>query len=586
MLNQGRPMISAPRVRSRMQFSPGHYTRVAAPPETLRIQCTDREDPVNQRLFWCAVAIAAASVAQHQHEGAARERIAQLLPGLGNLHHPIATSNAEAQRFFDQGLTLVYAFNHEEAILSFRRAAELDPDALMPLWGIALALGPNINMDVDAAAEKAAWQAEQTALAHSARAPEKERAYVQALARRYSGKPDADLRKLAAAYRDAMREVSATYPDDLDAATLYAESIMDVHPWQLWRANGSPEEGTPELLSVLEGVLRRDPNHIGANHYYIHSMEASPNPERALPSAKRLETLAPGAGHLVHMPGHIYIRLGYYEEAARANERAIEADEAYVKLTGARTMYSSMYYHHNIHFLTVARAEQGRVDETKAAAAKLDAGIRRILPEMPMAEGFVTVPMTELLRVHSWDDALALAEPGNNLPTATAFWHFSRAMALAATNRRDGALEERDAFRTAVQRVPADAMFGTLNMAHPVLDIASEVLAARLASVADSIPHWKKAVGLQDSLGYDEPADWYYPVRESLGAALLLNGDAAASETTFRECLVKTPLNGRALFGLMESLKAQQKTADLESLQREFDGAWRGATMKLRIEEL
>jgi len=510
-------------------------------------------------------------------------RAAQLLDGMGHLHHAIATSSPEAQRFFDQGLTLAYGFNHEEAILSFQRAAELDPNAVMPLWGIALALGPNINVNVNAESEKAAWQAAQTALAHSANATPKERAYVEAVAHRYSNDPKTDLHKLAADYRERMRDLTRQYPDDLDAATLYAESIMDLRPWKLWKPDGTPVEDTEEILTVLEGVLRRDPNHIGANHYYIHAQEASPHPERALVSANRLADLCPGAGHLVHMPGHIYIRVGDYEAAVATNERAIKADDDYVKATGAQNMYTVMYYHHNVHFLTVARAEQGKAAETKAAAAKLDAGIRAVIQQMPMAEGFLTVPLSALLRIEAWDDVLAGAEPGPNLPTATAFRHFARAIAFAAKGDRDAALKERTVFVESAKLVPADAEWG-LNSAKPVLAIASEVLAARFDE--NPIPHWRKAVELQDALGYDEPADWYYPIRESLGAALLRAGNAAEAESVFRACLDRQPRDGRALFGLLEALKAQNKTTDLDSVRREFDAAWKGATVPLSLDVL
>src|SRR5436190_14742379 len=269
---------------------------------------------------------------QHQHESAKANRTT-LFPGLGRHHHPIATSSAEAQKFFDEGLTLIYAFNHDEAIRSFERAAALDPSAAMPYWGIALALGPNINLDVDPAGEKKAYEAAQKALSMLERAPENERAYIDALGKRYSIDPKADLKKLAVEYKDAMGELARRYPDDLDAATLYAESMMDLRPWQLWSADGKPAEGTEEIVAVLESVLKRDPQHTGANHFYIHAVEASPHPGQALASADRLAQLAPAAGHLVHMPAHIYIQTGDYEAAAKANEQAAEVDRNYIRKT-------------------------------------------------------------------------------------------------------------------------------------------------------------------------------------------------------------------------------------------------------------
>src|SRR6267378_4265020 len=286
---------------------------------------------------------------------AAQSKPPALMPDLGQHHHVISTKNSEAQRFFDQGLTLVFAFNHEEAARAFRRAAQLDPQSAMTFWGIALALGPCINLDIDPPHEKAAYEATQKALSLAPGATERERAYIQALAKRYSSAPNVDLRKLDAEYAKAMRELSLHYPDDLDAATLYAESLMDLHPWKLWSLDGLRTEGTEEILTVLESVLRRDPNHIGANHYYVHATEASPHPEWALASAKRLETLAPGAGHLVHMPAHTYMRVGDYAGAARSNAEAAEVDRGYLRESGTTgSMYDMMYYCHNLHFLAAS----------------------------------------------------------------------------------------------------------------------------------------------------------------------------------------------------------------------------------------
>src|SRR5262249_43528995 len=280
---------------------------------------------------------------QHSHTPA-ETKPATLVAGMGTLHHPIATTSAEAQKFFDQGLTFVYAFNHDEAIRSFRRAAELDPASPMPHWGIALALGPNINLDVDPERELAAYEEAQRAKALAAAAPAAERAYVDALVQRYSNDPRADLKILAVRYKDAMRDVVRRYPDDLDAAALYTESLMDLHPWQLWSADGKPTEGTEEIVAVLESVLKRDSMHIGANHYYIHAVEASKTPARALPSAKRLDPLVPAAGHLVHMPAHIYMRTGDYDAAVAANAKAADVDRKYIAETKAEGVYPLMYY--------------------------------------------------------------------------------------------------------------------------------------------------------------------------------------------------------------------------------------------------
>src|SRR6267154_5563679 len=287
------------------------------------------------------------------------EKPVTIMSGLGSWHHPVSTNKPEAQRFFDQGLSLVFAFNHDEAVRSFKRAAEIDPEMAMAWWGVALALGPNINQAVDLAHEEAAYDAAQKASALAKNKPEGERAYIEALAKRYSLDPKSDLKKLAVTYKNAMGELSRKYPDDLDAATLYAESMMDLRPWQLWNADGKPAEGTEEIVAVLESVLKRNPNHPGAIHYYIHTVEASPNPDRALAYASRLAQLMPMAGHLVHMPAHIYERTGDYEAAARSNEDAAAADRAYLTNAGGPGIYGLMYYSHNLHFLAIAYTMEG-----------------------------------------------------------------------------------------------------------------------------------------------------------------------------------------------------------------------------------
>jgi tetratricopeptide (TPR) repeat protein len=320
-----------------------------------------------------------------------------LLPGLGQHHHTISTKNPEAQRFFDQGLTLVFAFNHEEAVRAFRRSAELDPQSAMAFWGIALTLGPCINLDVDPPHEKAAYEAVQKALLLAPGATERERAYVQALAKRYSSDPKVDLRKLDADYANAMRELSKHYPDDLDAATLYAESLMDLHPWKLWSLDGRPTEGTEEILAVLESVLRRDPNHLGANHYYIHTTEASPHPEWALASARRLETLAPAAGHLVHMPAHTYMRVGDYSAAAHSNAVGADADRVYLRESGTTgSMYDMMYFCHNLHFLAAADSMAGNFVGAKRAADELADHVGPMLNDLRADSNLRTRPVPSL----------------------------------------------------------------------------------------------------------------------------------------------------------------------------------------------
>lgn len=355
---------------------------------------------------------------------------------IGGHHHIISTKNAEAQRFFDRGLTLVFGFNHEEAVRAFQRAAELDPQSAMPYWGIALALGPCINLDVDPAHEKAAYEAVRKAMSLSQDATESERAYIEALSKRYSIETGADLRKLDTSYAHAMRELSNRYPEDLDAATLYAESLMDLRPWKLWSLDGHPAPDTEGIVAVLESVLRRDADHIGANHYYVHTLEASPHPERALPSAKRLETLAPAAGHLVHMPAHIYMRDGEYAAAARSNAIAAEVDRVYLRDSGTTGgMYDMMYFAHNLQFLAAAHSMEGRFADAKQAADELVAHVTPMLRDMPAAEGYLSTPTFVLVRFQRWDEVLKLPPPDPSLAMTTAFWQFARGSAAAATGQ-------------------------------------------------------------------------------------------------------------------------------------------------------
>ncbi|HKP88139.1 MAG TPA: tetratricopeptide repeat protein [Blastocatellia bacterium] len=538
--------------------------------------------------------IAPAAFSQHQHSSPNNSKRVTLIAGLGEHHHPVSTTSAEAQRFFDEGLTLVYAFNHDEAIRSFNRALELDPNLAMAHWGVALALGPNINLDIDAEREKLAFEAVQKALALAGKATEPERAYIEALAKRYSNDPKADLKKLATDYKNAMGELARRFPDDLDAATLYAESAMDLRPWQLWTLDGKPAEGTEEIVAVLESVLKRNPDHVGANHYYIHAVEASRHPEWALPSAQRLKVLTPAAGHLVHMPSHIDIRTGNYEAAVRANAYAAEADREQFKNFGAQGVYPMMYYTHNLHFLVIANGMQGNFRDAKRAADQLEAHLNQSIAGMPegmvaMMDGFMPVPMITLVRFQRWDDVLKTPAPDKRFPATGALWHFARGMAYVSAKKMESAAGERDILAAAAKAIPPDAVFG-LNRASNILKIAENVLSAKIALAKNdkkaAIELLKKAVEVEDSLNYTEPADWVMPVRESLGAALISSGDYAEAEKVFRADLEKNPRSGRSLFGLSESLKAQGKTSAAASVQREFQVAWKNADAQLRIEDL
>jgi tetratricopeptide (TPR) repeat protein len=534
--------------------------------------------------------LSAAQPQQHDHAAAGDARPVTLFEGLGtSVHHPIATKNAEAQKFFDQGLTLIYAFNHEEAVRSFTRAAELDPKSPMPHWGVAYALGPNINLDVDPDREKAAYAAAQRALKLAGSAPASERAYVNAIVKRYSNDPKADLKALAVQYKDAMRALVQAYPNDLDAATFYAESLMNLHPWQLWANDGTPTEGTLEIVSVLESVLQRNADHVGANHYYIHAVEASLAPDRALPSARKLETLVPAAGHLVHMPAHTYMRTGDYLGAVTANARGAEADRAYIAATNAGGFYPTMYYNHNLDFLASAAMMTGQYAEANKAAMEMTRNVLPMLAQMPMLEPFGAKQLFVLLRFSRWDEVLKLPAPDASTAILTTVYHFGRGVADAALGQAAEAERERDAYRAAQRGIPADAAWG-YNTAKAFFAVADAVLDARIAAAKgdedNAIAEWTKAVAAEDALSYNEPADWYYPTRESLGAALIRAKRFVDAEKVFRADLERNPRNPRTLFGLWRTFAANDpEDPSTLIMARRFSEAWEHADVKLSLED-
>ncbi|HMJ85448.1 MAG TPA: hypothetical protein VK504_19840 [Vicinamibacterales bacterium] len=537
------------------------------------------------------LAAGAAEAQQHQHP-AATAPPATLVAGMGRVHHAIATKNADAQRFFDQGLTYVYGFNHDEAIRSFRRAAELDPSSPMPHWGIALALGPNINLDVDPEREKAAYDEAQQAQALLGGAPAIERAYVEALAERYSNDPKADLKALAVKYKDAMRKLMRQYPDDLDAATLYAESLMDLNPWQLWSPAGKPAEGTEEIVSVLESVLRRDRQHVGANHYYIHAVEASKTPERALQSAKRLETLVPAAGHLVHMPAHIYMRTGDYLSAVSSNAKAAEVDRAYIAANKPAGIYPAMYYNHNLDFLASAAMMAGQFATAKNAAGELVTNVTPALAEMAMLEPFAAKTLFVLLRFARWDDVLRLPAADARFPLLVTLSHFGRGIAHAARGNLAEAEREHGAYADARKAIKPESDWG-YNKAKNMLEVTDAVLDAWVARArrddAAAIDAWRIAVIKEDMLSYNEPADWFYPSRESLGAALLRAKRFPEAEQAFRDDLTRNPKNGRSLYGLWQTMLVSRKGPEkpaVEAAEKQFRDAWKYADVMLNIEDM
>ena len=544
---------------------------------------------IKTKLIVLLLAAGSYAEGQHHHHESQASKPAELMEGLGNHSHPIATQSALAQSFFDQGLALIFGFNHDEAARLFARAAELDPMSAMPHWGIALALGPNYNLPPMPEREEKAWIAIARAIELSKNAPENERAYVNALVKRYSRDPHEDRQKLAVAYKDAMKEVKECYPDDLDAATLYAEALMNLRPWQLWTKDGVPAEGTLEIVSVLEGVLRRDPNHPGANHYYIHAVEASKTPERALPSAARLGSLMPGAGHIVHMPSHIFLRVGDHESSAAVNKTASEVDRKYIERSGAKGVYPLMYYSHNLHFVSYARMMQGKYDEALDYARRLRRNVDGAIDEMPMIAPYGTFEWLVLTRFAKWHDLLAQPQPKEKNNFVNAMYRYSRGLAFAGLGKINEAKAERVEMEVITCRVGEQDML-MINKASSVLAIGLADLDARIARAQNDasmeIAHWRRAVDLEDKLGYMEPPEWHYSVREALGGALLRQGNAAEAEAVFRKDLELHPRNGRSLFGLLEALKAQQKAVSADWVKKEFSEAWKYSPTALRIDDL
>ena len=539
----------------------------------------------------CGAVLCLGATAQ-DHAAHAQAHPVTLVTGLGDLHHPVSTQNPQAQQFFDQGLRFIYAFNHDEAARSFQHATELDPKLAMAYWGIAEAVGPNYNDPADPDRYKHAHDAVQKAVELSATAPPSEQAYIQAMAKRFPADPNSDLKKAAEDYRDAMRQVAAEFPDDLDAATLFAEAGMNLHPWGLWHRDGTPEAGTEEIVATLESVQKRDPNHLGAIHYYIHVVEASNDPGRALAGANKLAALAPGAGHIVHMPAHVYIRTGDYDAAVKTNEQAAEVDRAYIKATGAQGIYPMMYYSHNLHFVAMCGAMNGRYAEARKNADLLVENVGPHVKEMPPLEGFMTIPVAVEIRFHHWDEILKMPAPDASMKTTTVFWHFGRGMALAGTGKVAEAESEYKIIADAEAATPPDVVFQMPinNKTKDILKIAKDCVGAKIALAkkdnAGAIIQLREAVAIQDTLRYGEPPDWFFPVRESLGAALLMNGDAAGAEKVFRADLDRNPRNPRSLFGLKQALLQQKKDYDAGFVQKQFEANWKGGLDGLKLDDL
>jgi len=514
--------------------------------------------------------------------------IAPRLEGLGDHQFRVTTKSPESQRFFDQGLRLTYAFNHSEALRAFKEAARLDSENAMAYWGWALVLGPNLNLPMVPEVAPQAYDAIQRAVALKDRVSERERAYIEALAQRYSDDPPADRKPLDVAYALAMEELVERYPDDLDAATLYAAALMNLSPWDYWNLDGSPKGHTREILETLQSVVVRNPRHAGALHYYIHAVEAR-HPERGERYADMLGGLMPGAGHIVHMPSHIYMRVGRFADSYAANRRAVEADEGYITQCRAQGIYPLNYYPHNIHFMAWSAMMQGRPEAALAAARKI---VENVPPELSadknvwaLYETFLSQPMFVMVRFGMWDEMLAEPKPDVASEFMTGIWRYGRALAFIHTARLAEARRELrplTAAREAMAEVEHYVGFGT---AETLLAIAEEIVRGELAYAEgytlEGLAHLERAVRLEDGLRYNEPPDWYFPVRHFLGAMLLDAGRPNEAEVVYAADLRKNPENGYSLFGLQRALERQGQIEDARAVAERFARAWAKASHEL-----
>ena len=514
-----------------------------------------------------------------------------LVDDLGTLHYPITTSVARAQQFFDQGLRLAYAFNHGEALRAFRKARTLDPNCAMCYWGEALVLGPNINAPMDGASVGAAFDAISRARALATESSTKERALIEALAARYAADANADRAALDKAYADSMQVVAAQYPDDDQIALQYAESLMDLQPWDYWEGGTKPKGRTEEIIGLLERVLARSPDHPGAIHYYIHMVEASGDPKRAMPYAQRLGRVIPGAGHLVHMPFHIFFRVGMFKEAVEANRRAVIADEAFIARSTPVGIYPQAYYPHNVHSLLVSAQMAGDGKTVIEAAEKLEAIVSDAAAKnIAWVQPIKAAPYFAHAQFSDAKTILALADPGDDFPYVKAMWHYARSVGLASTGDTAAAQLEVDA----IARLRESADFSTLVAggvpAKDVLQLAQHVGLGRIAQAKQDLPgavqHYAAAVAVEDTLAYSEPPYWYYPTRQSLGAALLLAGDVDKAEQILQTSLLRTPNNGWALYGLMKVYEQRGDARSARSMKKLLSEAWIGKLDDLHLARL
>ncbi len=544
-----------------------------------------------------AVGTASTATAQHDsHDDAkgnagladrtAAGALAPKLHKLGTYSRKVSTASKQAQTYFDQGLILAYAFNHAEAERSFREAQRLDPDFALAYWGQAYVLGPNINAPMDEAAVSPAYEAARKAQALKSKAKPWEQGLIDAIATRYAADPKADRKPLDAAYAAAMQGLAKRFPKDPDVLAMAAESIMDTDPWNYWTSDGHPRPYTMDVLRLIEDALTIDPKHPLALHLHIHATEASQNPARGIPSAERLGGIAPGAGHLVHMPGHAFFRVGRYQDAVQANLNAIAVDEDYITQCRAQGIYPAAYYPHNIHFLWIASAYLGRSADALEAARKT-AG--KAHPDLPLpSDQFLVTPLHTLVKLGRWSDVLATPKPEAKALYATVIWHYARGTALANTGDATAAKAELEALRAIPKHPDWPAQLLMVNSPPSRLaEIAERALAAEIAwhegKKETALADLDAAVRLEDTLVYNEPPDWPFPTRHALGATLVALGRPAEAEAVYREDLRRRPENGWALYGLIQALRAQgeSRATDLAQTEARFQKAWATADVKL-----
>jgi tetratricopeptide (TPR) repeat protein len=511
--------------------------------------------------------------------------LAPRLQNLGKHQFPVSTKNKNAQLFINQGLNLSYAFNHAEAARAFREAARLDPSLAMAYWGQALVLGPNINAPMDPNAEPQALELVRKAMSLKSKASPREQAYIDALAERYSGNA-AERQARDRAYAAAMRKLQQAFPDDLDAATLYAESMMDLSPWGYFGRDGQPYEGIGEVVALIEKVIEKNPQHPGALHLYIHLIESTDGVDKAEGAADRLLTLMPAAGHMVHMPAHIYQRVGRYSDAIRSNELAIAADEDYIAQCQAQGLYPMGYYPHNIHFLWFAATADGRsklsLESARKAASKVS---DEALKQVSLMAIFRVVPYYALTRFGKWDEMLREPEPPDFSPYSRGIWHYARGLAFVRKGQMDQANQELAKVTELLKDKLLEQTLFSPNTGLAVLSIAPEVLAGEIEAAKKNydgaIAHFERAVRLEEALVYTEPAEWHYPPRQALAAVLLEAKRPAEAETVYWADLKRNRNNGWSLFGLMKALQAQGKGTEAALIEARFKKAWERADVTI-----